>query len=53
VAITAIAHSFLTTEEHQHTLKIGVSIGALGRRAPCPIVLLSVLYSRVLMAARH
>jgi hypothetical protein len=36
VAITAIAYSFLTPEERQHTVKLGVSIGVPGRRDPSP-----------------
>jgi hypothetical protein len=36
-----------------HTLQIGVSIGVLGRRVPGPIVLLSVLDGRVMMAVRQ
>jgi hypothetical protein len=40
---------FLTFEERWHTLHIGVA----GRRVPGPIVILSVLYGRVLMAVRH
>jgi hypothetical protein len=34
-------------------LKISASIGVLGRRVPGPIVLLSVLDGRVLMAVRQ
>jgi hypothetical protein len=41
---------FLTSEEHRHILRIGVSIGVHGRRVPGPTVLLSVLDGRVLMA---
>jgi hypothetical protein len=34
VAIAAIAYSILTPEERRHTMKLGVSIGVLGRRDP-------------------
>jgi hypothetical protein len=50
VAITAVAYSFLTSEERWHTLEICVSAGVPIRRVPGPIVLLSVLDGRVLMA---
>jgi hypothetical protein len=43
----------LTSEKRRHTLQIGVSIGVLGRRVHCPIILLSVLDGRVLMAVRQ
>jgi hypothetical protein len=36
VAIVAIAYSFLTPEERRHIMKLGVSIGVLGRRDPGP-----------------
>jgi hypothetical protein len=42
-----------TSEERRHTMQVGVSIGVHGRRIPGPIVLLSVLYGRVLMAVTH
>jgi hypothetical protein len=44
---------FLASEERRHTLQIGVSIGVRGRRVPGPIVILSVLDGRVLMAVRQ
>jgi hypothetical protein len=34
VAITAVAYSLLTPEEHRHTLQIGASIGVPRRRYP-------------------
>jgi hypothetical protein len=34
VAIAVIAFSFVTLEERRHTVKLGVSVGALGRRDP-------------------
>jgi hypothetical protein len=49
VVITAVADSFSVSEKRQHTLHINV----LGRRVPGPIVLLSVLDGRVLMAVRQ
>jgi hypothetical protein len=53
VGITRDAYSFLTSEERRHTFHIGVSICVHGRRVPGPIVLLSVLDGRVLMAVRQ
>jgi hypothetical protein len=44
---------FSTSEERRHTLQMGVSIGVPCRPEPGPIVLLSVLDSRVLMAVRQ
>jgi hypothetical protein len=52
MAIIAVAYSFLTSEARWHTLHIGMSIGVPGRRVPGPIVLLSALGGRVLMAVR-
>jgi hypothetical protein len=53
VAITAVAYSFLSSEERRHILQIGVPIGVHGRRVPGPIVLLSVLDGTALMTVRH
>jgi hypothetical protein len=44
---------FFSSEERRRTLQIGVSIGLHGRRAPAPIVLLSVLDGITFMAVRH
>jgi hypothetical protein len=46
IAVTA-------SEERRHTLHIGLSIGAHGRRVPSPIVILSVLDGGVLMTVRQ
>jgi hypothetical protein len=53
MTIIAVAYGFLTYEERQHTLWIGVLIVVPGRRVPGPIVLLSVLDGRVLIAVRQ
>jgi hypothetical protein len=53
VAITAVVYNISTFEERRHTLQIGVWIGVHGQRVPGPIVILSVLDGRVLMAFRH
>jgi ABC-type sulfate transport system permease subunit len=46
-------NTVLISEERQHTLQIGVSIGVHGRRVTGPIVSLSVLYGIILMAVRQ